>query len=143
MQTALINKLHQYIKENNPDLLLSLQEKSGVTEYLNQKVGNTNLLVEQLQHLNTPPYIIEDMCMEDVTKDLRPSKYNYISNSLEEDFEFAFQQFQKAGTLLYEIVNIINQSEEAFKAFGFTEENENDRQLRYAVTGIIDKDLSK
>jgi len=96
-----------------------------------------------MQGANTPEYIIEEVCMEELTKDLRPSKYNYISNILEEDFEFAYQQFQKAGTLLYEVGNIIGQCESVFQTLEFTEENEDNRQLRYAVTGIIDKYLSR
>jgi hypothetical protein len=143
MQEVLKNKLHRYISDNNPDLLLSLQEKKQTTLYLTNKVNEINGLLKNLEHENTPEYIIEEACMEAMTKDLRPSKYNYISNILEEDFEFAYQQFQKVGTLLYEIVNIIGLCESDFETLGFTEENENNRQLRYAVTGIIDKYLSK
>ncbi|MEP6684227.1 MAG: DUF1896 family protein [Parafilimonas sp.] len=143
MRDILKNKLHQYISENNPDLLLSLEEKKEVTQYLTEKVNGIESMIQQLQVQTTPAYIIEEMCLDELTKDLRPSRYNYISNILEEDFEFAHQQFQKRGTLLYEVVNILNQCQEAFETFGFTEETEDNRQLRYAVTGIIDKYLSK
>jgi hypothetical protein len=143
MQELLINKLHQYISENNPDLLLSLQEKRSVTSFLTHKVKSVSDLLSQLQEQTKPAYIIEEVCMEQLTKDLRPSRYNYISNILEEDFEFAYLQFQKRGTLLYEVVNIINRCQDAFETFEFTEETEDNRQLRYAVTDIIDKYLSK
>lgn len=143
MKELLTDKLHQYISENNPDLLLSLQQNNAVTSFLTDKVNTVSDLLSQLQNQATPAYLIEEVCMNALTKDLRPSKYNYISNILEEDFEFAYLQFQKSGILLYEVVNIIMQCQDGFEAFGFTEESEDNRQLRYAVTGIIDKYLSK
>lgn len=143
MQAVLTNKLHQYISENNPDLLLAIEERGSSIQYLNNKIGEISYLITELQQSNSPEYIIEELCMQALTKDLRPSKFNYIKNILEEEFEFAFYSFQKSGTLLYEVVNIINQSEEIFTAFDFTEENEDNRQLRYAVTGVINEYLSK
>ena len=32
MQQTLMNKLHEYIRENNPDLLFQLEEDKKVTE---------------------------------------------------------------------------------------------------------------
>ena len=143
MQELLKNKLHQYISENNPDLLLSLQEKNKTTSYISDKVSGLNELIHELKEANTPAYIIEEVCMDALTKDLRPSKYNYINNILEEEFEFAYLQFQKSGTLLYEVINLIKQCEPYFEELGFTEENENNKELHYAVAGTIDKYLSK
>ena len=143
MQELLKNKLHQYISENNPDLLLSLQEKNKTTSYISDKVSEISALINELSTANTPAYIVEEVCMDALTKDLRPSKYNYISNILEEEFEFAYLQFQKSGTLLYEVLNLINQCEPCFEALGFIEENEDKRELHYAVAGTIDKYLSK
>ena len=143
MQEALLTKLHQYININNPDLLLKLEENNETTVYLNDKVKQIKSLLEELQKANEAAYIVEEFCMNALTKDLCPSKFNYIKNILEEEFEFAFYNLEKSGVLLYEIINIINQSEEVFKAFDFNEENEDDRQLRYAITGIISEYLSK
>jgi len=143
MEESLKNKVYQYISENNPDLLLSLQENNKTTSYINKKVGEVGDLINELSAANTPAYIVEEVCMDALTKDLRPSKYNYISNILEEEFEFAYLQFKKSGTLLYEVLNLLNQCEPYFEALGFTEENEDKKELYYAVTGTIDKYLSK
>lgn len=143
MQEVLIKKLHDYLKLNNADVLLALEEKNGVTPFLSDKVASINYLVEQLKKEEKPPYIIEELCMDELTKEFRPSKYNYVNNILDEDFEFAYLQFKRSGTLLFEVINIIKECEPAFEALGFTEENESSRDLKYAVTGIIDKYLSK
>jgi len=143
MQETLKNNLHEYIRQNNPDILLTLEEERGVSKYLNDKVNGISELLNQLENENKPAYIIEEICMDTLTKDLRPSRYNYITNILQEDFEFAYQQTQKSGTLLYEVINIMAYCKPVFELIGFTEENEDNRQLRYAVTGIINEYLSK
>ena len=137
MQDVLINKLHEYISENNPDVLLSLQENYGVTKYLTEKVSEITDFLNKLQEKNTPAYIIEEVGLEELTKDLKPSKFNYISAILQEDFETTYQQLQDKGTLKYEVINMIAFCKPVFDSIGFNEENEDDRQLRYAVTGAI------
>jgi hypothetical protein len=143
MQDILINKLHEYIKENNPDILIMLQENNGVTKYLRDKVTTIRHLLIQLQQSNTSAYIIEEVCLEELTKDLRPSKFNYISSILEEDFENAYEQLQESGTLTYEVINMIAYTKPVFDVFEFTQANENDRQLKYAVTGAINEYLTR
>jgi len=137
MQDILINKLHEYVKENNPDVLIPLEESGGVMQYLKNKVNALNDLLEQLQEAKTPVYVIEEVCQEALTKDLKPSKFNYICTILEEDFEPIYQQLQESGTLKFEVINMITYCQPVFESFGFTEETENERQLRYAVTGAI------
>jgi len=137
MQEILINKLHEYIRENNPDILLPIQESGGVSQYLTDKVNAIGDLLKELEEASNPAYMIEEVCMEALTKDLKPSKFNYICAILDEDFEPIYQQLQESGTLKFEVINIITYCQPVFESFGFTEENENERQLRYAVTGAI------
>ena len=143
MQDILINKLHQYIRQNNPDMLMALEEESHVTRYLSDKISTIDSLVAQLQSEENPPYLIEEICLDILTKDLRPSRFNYIYTILEEDFENTYHQFQLSGILKLEVINMITGCESVFETIGFTEENENSRQLRYAITGTISKYLAK
>ena len=50
--------------------------------------------------------------MNELTKDLKPSKFNYIVNILEEEFEFAHQQLSKLRLLQYEVMNMIAHCEQ-------------------------------
>ena len=143
MQENLINKLHEYITQNNPDVLLALQEKNSVTSYLVNKIRTIKDLIAQLQEAKKPEYIIEEVCMEELTKDLRPSKYNYIVNILEEDFAKPYNNLQQSGRLVYEVVNIIGYCDPVFESLKFSEEYEDNRQLRYAITGVISEYLNK
>jgi hypothetical protein len=137
MQEVLIAKLHHYITANNPDLLITLQQEGNVSGYLKGKVAAIDLLVNELLASGTPAYIIEERCMDELTKELRPSKYNYLISILEEEFEYDYYRFKESGLLTYEAINLLQSCSTVFKTIGFTEENENDRHLHYAVTGAI------
>ena len=136
MKKILINKLHEYIRENNPDLLFQLEEDRKVTEYLSDKINTVSALIKQMD-TGEPAYIIEDACMYVLTQDLRPSKFKYISNLLQEEFESAYNQLQEYGTLKFEVINLINQCQSVFDDLNFSEENEDNQFLRYAIIGAI------
>lgn len=143
MQEVLMQKLLLYITDNNPELLLQLEETESVTNYLFEKVSNVSSIMNRKEQ---PDYLIEQTCMEVLTKDLRPSKFNYISAILEEEFEATYWQLKKSGTLKYEAINLICYCESLFEALHFSEANEDNRLLHYAVAGAIveyfDKDVS-
>jgi hypothetical protein len=143
MRDILINKLYEYLRENNPDVLMPLEDDGSVIQYLKNKVNAIKDLLEQLQKEDTPAYIIEEVCIDALTKDLKPSKFNYICSILEEDFETTYQQLQESGTRKYEVINMMALCKPVFESLGFTEEKENDRQLRYAVMGAISEYLVK
>lgn len=135
MQETLKHKLVEYIQLNNPEILLV--PGLDIEEYLNGKLQAINDLPGQLQAEDKASYIIEELCFNELVKDLKPSKFNYISSILEEEFEFAYWQFKKSDTLIYEVVNLIPLCNPVFDAFNFSEHNEDDRQLRYGIMGVI------
>ena len=137
MQEKLKEKLRTYIGRNNADLMLNLQQDFSVTSYLEEMVNGIQSLASQLLVENKPGYIIEELCMEELTNDLRPSKFNYIRSVLEDEFEKDFLRIKESGLLTYEIANMISESETVFETLGFTEVNEQDRILRYAIAGMI------
>ena len=143
MRDILLYKLHEYIRQNNPELLAALEESGNVTNYLEAKVDSIEKLLEELLRENKPDYIIEEVCMDSLTKDLRPSKYNYILDILEEDFSSTVYALQQSGTVRYEVMNIIDHSQLVFESLRFTEENEDSREIRYTVTGIISEYLAR
>jgi hypothetical protein len=118
-----------------------LEEECKVKEYLSNKISTIKPLLEQLEK-GKPAYIIEETCMDILTKELRPSKFNYISNILEEEFEDTYQLLLESGTLKFEIINLINHCQSVFQAIEFTEEDDNPL-LNYAVTGAISEYLEK
>lgn len=137
MQEVLIAKLHQYITDNHPDLLITLQHGGNVSNYLKEKVAAIAPMLDELLAVNTPAYLIQNDCMAELIKDLIPSKYNYLNAVLEEEFELDYYRLKQSGTLTYEIINLIEACRPVFDSIGFTKDSENDPYLRYAITGVI------
>jgi hypothetical protein len=137
MQKILMNKLLEYIRHNNPDILFALEAEAGVTIWLTDKVHTVDKLIEQLKKQQQPDYQIEETCMEELTKDLRPSKYNYINNLLEEEFEQHYQRLLQTGLLQHEVINLIHHCQPVFDDLNFSEDNEENQFLWYAITGSI------
>ena len=137
MKAILLNNLYEYIKENNPDILLALEETGDTTKYLSDKVNSIDSLVKQLTEQGKPQYIIEETCINALTKDLNPSRYYYILRVLESEFEEQYNLYTSSGLLLFEISNMIKECNSVFDDLNFAEENEDNRFLRYAITGVI------
>lgn len=137
MQHILREKLWAYVVAHNPELMLSLQEEFSVTAYLTEKVNNVMPLIETMRAEQTPQLIIEETCLEEMTTELKPSRFLYIREIMEEEFPIQFGALQESGTLTYEIVNLINECSALFEELGFRKNRENNF-LRYAVIAQVD-----
>jgi hypothetical protein len=143
MHQQLISRLHDYLAENNPDVLIALQQQGKANGWMEEKVQGVALMIAQLRSEGKPGYIIEELCMQEITAELRPSKFNYVSAILEEEFEQAYYSLKECGILVYEIINILSACDPVFEQIPLTEENTEDKLLRYAVTGTIKDYLDK
>jgi hypothetical protein len=137
MQNMLKEKLWTYIVHNNPDLMFSLQEDYSVTRYLEEKINAIMPIAEQFLSEGRPIYAIEELCLETMTEELKPSRYLYIRSVIEEEFKQDFDRLKENGILTYEIVNLIEACKGIFSDFGFSSENEEDRHLKYAIIGQV------
>ena len=142
MHTILIHKLHSYLIHHNPELILNLEESFSLKTYLEEKVASISDYQIQLIADENPAYVIEELCMNEMTKELRPSKFLYLRSILEEEFPNDFLELKENGTLTYEVVNLITGCKAIFESIGFTEQTENNRLLRYAVIGAMKEYLS-
>ncbi|MGN6802442.1 MAG: DUF1896 family protein [Ginsengibacter sp.] len=136
MREILISRLLRYMEENNPDLMWQLMEKGMVASYVVDKLSVVEGLLKDASN-NQPLYIKEEACFDILTEDLKPSKYHYILNILEEDFNEEFKLLDGIGVLKPEIINMVNYCSEVFSSYNFGEANEDDRHLRYEMTGMI------
>lgn len=137
MQTILQEKLWAYIVHNNPDLLFNLQESYSVTQYLEKKVKGVQALAERLLSEAKPQYIIEELCLDSMTKELRPSRFLFVLSVLEEEFESDYRRLKEEGTLTYEVLNMLDACKAIFDELGLSEENEHESHIYYAITGQV------
>lgn len=137
MEQLLAKKLHEFIGRNNPELLL--QSDQDIRELIHSKIQHVMPLLENLLVQNCPAYIIEELCMDQMTEDLKPSMYHYITSLLEEEFPERYEQLKEEGILTYEVANIITRCKKVFEQFHFSVFTEESRPLYQAVTGIAAK----
>jgi hypothetical protein len=140
MKEILIGKLLEYIRDNNPDILFDLEAKDKLRVWLYDKVSACEPLMKQLNN-KQPGYVIVETCLEEITKELRPSRYNYILNILETEFENDYKQLLQSGLLQHEVVNMISFCNSTFDDLVFAEENEDNQFIRYAITGTVSEYL--
>lgn len=141
MKEILIGKLLEYIRDNNPDILFALEAEDKLRVWLYDKVSAAGQLLKQLNNSKQPEYIIVETCLEEITKELRPSRYNYILNLLETEFETDYKLLFQSGLLQHEVVNMINYCNSTFDDLRFSEENEDNQFIRYAITGAVSEYL--
>ncbi|PXY40569.1 hypothetical protein DMB65_11695 [Flavobacterium cheongpyeongense] len=137
MEDLLKEKLWFYIIHNNPDLMFTLQEDYSVLDYLNEKISSVKPILDDMLSDDTPQYIIEEICLNVLTEDLKPSRFLYIRSLLSDEFEKTYAAFQESGILTYEVINLIESCRPIFETIGFTKENEEDPNLRNALIGQI------
>jgi hypothetical protein len=63
MREILMSKLYAYLIDNNPDILVALQEDKKLGEYLKQKWESIEPQSTQLFKEGKPAYIIEELCL--------------------------------------------------------------------------------
>lgn len=137
MKDILIQKLHQQLVDNYPDLLLSLQEENKVSEFLDKHLANLDDLPDRLLAEGKPPYIVEELCMDAFSQCLGPSKYNFLCSILLEDFEQQQADWIEQGILVYEVVNIIQTCGDLLADGELTEERKDDPDYRAAISEKI------
>lgn len=137
MRSKLQQNLHRYIVDHNPELLLKLQGEYTVSSYIDDKVSQVMVSVEEWIGTGIQMHEVEEMALRSMTTELRPSRFLYLKEVIEEEFPQETQDFTEAGVLTYELVNLIEHCQETLDQFSFSEANRDDRKLRYAVIADI------
>lgn len=132
-----MQKLHSYLVENNPDLLLTLQSEAQVTDYIRQKVNAVIPLLDDMLAQDVAPLFVEEACMKELTADLRPSRYNILSTVLSQHFQSYYARMREAGTLTYEIMNLLPVCALVFESTELTEDTPLEGPLTGQLIGCI------
>ena len=132
MTNRLQGLLLGYIRENNPELLLQLEQDDALHAWVLEKILEVELVLNSAK----PTLLNETECMELLTTDLKPSKFKYVRDLFEAEFTNEYDRMLKAGTLNYELVNMVSACHDLFDDMPLTEDMENPH-LDHAVSGVI------
>ncbi|MCJ8208107.1 hypothetical protein MUY27_00210 [Mucilaginibacter sp. RS28] len=134
MNDRILERLNSYIIEDHPDLVIRLNHTGQLQHWLIGRVDAAQGMIAELKEAGKPSMLIEEQVLDAITKDLRPSRFHYIAQLLEEDFAFDYYRMREAGTLTTVITRMIDCCKSKFDLYGFCEANETDKQLRRMVT---------
>ncbi len=137
MYQQLKEKLWSFIVHNNPDLMFNLQDEYKVTEYLEAKVSA--VMPKVMKHLEEGKegYAILELCMNEITADLKPSRFHYIAAIIKDEFPGDYVRLREAGQLSYQTVLLVDSCKATFDAFNFCEENKTDPVLKELLQAEI------
>lgn len=119
----LMERLWAYIISHNPELMESLTEDNNVTLYLEEKVNIVIPKMERLFAEGRPDYAVAELCLNDLTEDLRPSRYDYVLTLLREEYPGYFASFSQSGSLRHQAMCMAERSKPIFDNLDFKEEN--------------------
>lgn len=141
MQQRLKQKFWAHIIVNNPGLILELERDDQLSAYLESKIASVLPLLDQLTSEDKADYIIEELCIHQLVAEMRPYRFNYLWNVLEQEFSSTFKTWEQDGILTYELINLQQYCKDTFDALGFTMDDAYEDQVYNAVTGMINEYL--
>jgi len=142
MISTLKEKLLFYVVENNPDLVIGMQKDYSLAQFLDDKIEIIKPMVAELSAEHRPPYLIEQLCMQTMTEQLRPSRFSYIRSVLESEFPEDFYKLEVLGIINYEIMNLLEECKKIFDEFSFSQDHEDDQSMRNTIIGQVHEYLS-
>jgi hypothetical protein len=138
MSDKLQGLLLGYIRENNPDLLQQLDEDDALHAWVIEKIREVEMVLGDAKAACMPDTEYVDL----MTADLKPSKFHYMRDLLEDQFSEDFDQLLQAGTLRADIIQMIAACGNLFEEMPLREIVEENVQLDYAVKRVISNYLA-
>ncbi len=136
MSDTLQGLLLSYIRENNPELLLQLTKDDGLHQWVCEKIQEVEMVLNDAKTVD----LSETAFLNIFTNDLQPSRFRYVRDLFETEFTDRYERMLEAGTLNYELINIVGSCHGLFEDIPLIEGMENP-QLDHAVAQVINEYL--
>lgn len=137
------HKLRSFLVQNDADLTMLLEGDHRPAHYHKDKGHTTMDVCEGPRARKRPVYVAHAPGIKECTGDLRPSRFEYMRALIEEKFEAQYHRMDASGILTCQVITLISVCEPIFEAFGFGEEREHSKELKYTVMGMIAAYLEK
>ncbi|TDQ73813.1 hypothetical protein [Sphingobacterium yanglingense] len=137
MYQKLKESLWAFIVVNNPDLMFRLQDEYSVVTYLEEKVSKVMPTALKLLETDKPSHAIIELCLNEMTADLKPSRYQYILGLLQSYFSNRHKELAELGTLTYVAVRLVDHCQEVLDKFPFCEKSKESDELSVQMQCMI------
>ncbi len=141
METALKERLWNYIIIHNPELMYDLQDHYMVGSYLQEKVSEVLPQAHEMLDQGVAMCKIFEACIEELTRELKPSRFLLVRRVIQEEFPLEYHLLRLSYMLDYEVLNILDASVDIFERFGPFSERDNPKAQRYAIMHQISAHL--
>jgi hypothetical protein len=135
MKDTLQGLLLGYIRDNNPELLLQLTNDDALHAWVCDKIREIEVVLQDAK-----PSPDESDFMHVFASDLQPSRFRFVSELFKLEFTDVYERMQEAGTLHYELINMVSACHCLFEDMPLVEGMENP-QLDHAVAEAISEYL--
>lgn len=137
MEAVLLDRFSAYVVDHHPELVMKSPVEYPLSRWIRERMAAVLPTLKFLQDKGTPEHVVIATCMDELTRDLRPSKADYLREVLVAEFPREQHTMVQAGTLTYNVVELIRHCDEVFRNFGFRESNVGSTLLRHAVIAEV------
>lgn len=137
MRERILQLFERHVTDHYPDLLATLREEERVEVFFTEQVASVGELIIVLTEQKQPRSVIEERCLKQLTQPLGPSRYDYLYDTLEEEFPAQFERYYEQGILETELINIVRSCHTVFEEIEFGEATIDNRYVRYAIIGAM------
>ena len=111
---------------------MQLQKDDALHAWVSDKIQEVEMVLNESQ----TGQVNEDQFFDILTIDLQPSRFRYVRDLFETEFRDDYERMMEAGTLNYELVNLVSACHPLFEEFPLIEGMDNS-QMDHAVAGVI------
>ena len=137
MEAVLLERFSAYVVDHHPELVMKSPVEYPLSQWVRERMTAVLPTLKFLQDKGAPVHVVIATCMEELTRDLRPSKADYLSEVLAKEFPREQRTMVQARTLTYNVVELIRHCDEVLQNFGFRESNVGSTLLRHAVIAEV------
>jgi len=130
-----------YLAEHNPDILLELERENRVGAFIEAAIESLEIHPDELACQGLPNYLIEEICLEQLTQGVRPSRYDYLLSLLADEFSTTLTDWTERNLLPQAGVALLGDCGPVFDRFGFSEQKVEDKRLRDEMITVIQRSL--
>jgi hypothetical protein len=133
----LIKLFMAFISENNPDVIVSIGSTGSMKRFVRDKAEVAMDLAKNLKERGLPESEILDACFESMVKEMKPSRFNFLKDLIQNHFPEKLKRYSETGVMTYEIIQVIESHGHLFEKYRFGETETKNDLLETEFVGIL------